>query len=89
MNRTRFQIALSERGLKLVNVASALGVDKATVTRWSLGRIPAERVADVERVTGIGRYELRPDLFAASGSSGDGGGGQGKSFDMVNAGEAA
>jgi len=55
--------ALAERGLKLALLASAMGVDKGTVTRWGKGRIPAERVIEVERVTGIPRADLRPDLY--------------------------
>lgn len=53
------------RGLKLIDVSRGLGVDKATVTRWAQKRIPAERVVDVERLTGIPRHELRPDLYAS------------------------
>lgn len=44
-------------------LADALGTTKATVCKWEKGRIPAERVLDVERVTGIPRYELRPDIY--------------------------
>jgi DNA-binding transcriptional regulator YdaS (Cro superfamily) len=88
MNKTALQIALRQKGLSLTGLACALGVNKATVTRWSLGRIPAERVIDVERVTGIGRHELRPDLFAAPEALADAPRLQGNSFDMLN-GEAA
>lgn len=51
------------RGIKLVDVAGAAGVDKSTVTRWLQHRIPAERVLDVERITGVSRHELRPDIY--------------------------
>jgi hypothetical protein len=47
-----------------VRLAEALGVDKASITRWAKGRIPAERVIEVERITGIPRADLRPDLYA-------------------------
>lgn len=47
----------------MADLARALGVDKATVTRWGQKRVPAERVLDVERVAGIPRHDLRPDLY--------------------------
>lgn len=40
-------------------------MNKSTITRWERGRVPAERVLDVERVTGVPRHELRPDLYPA------------------------
>ena len=54
---------LLKRGLRFADLARRLGVDKATVTRWGQKGIPAERVPDVERLTGISRHELRPDLW--------------------------
>jgi DNA-binding transcriptional regulator YdaS (Cro superfamily) len=42
-------------------LAKALGISPAAVYVWK--QIPTERIVDVERVTGIDRAELRPDLF--------------------------
>lgn len=42
-------------------LARRLGVKVQSIQQWK--RIPAERVLDVERVTGIPRHELRPDLY--------------------------
>jgi DNA-binding transcriptional regulator YdaS (Cro superfamily) len=43
-------------------LAKALGrVTPQAVSQWK--KIPAERVRDVERVTGISRHDLRPDVF--------------------------
>lgn len=64
MNPTPLQALLSERGLSLARLAALLGLDKSTITRWSQRRVPAERVNDVSRVTGIPREAIRPDLFA-------------------------
>lgn len=50
--------------LTLEALAMSFGVNKTTVLRWEEGRIPAERVIDIERITGIPRCELRPDLYA-------------------------
>ena len=57
------------RGMKLIDVARGVGVNKATVTRWAQRGVPQERVLDVERVTGISRHALRPDLAAIFGSA--------------------
>ena len=54
---------LHDRGIKLANVARDLSVDKGTLTKWSQHRVPAERVLDFEKVTGISRHEIRPDLY--------------------------
>lgn len=55
--------ALRSRGLKYVELANRLNVNKAAVSRWVRGRVPAERVLPIERLTGISRHELRPDLY--------------------------
>jgi len=54
---------LNDRGLRLIDLARKIDVDKGTVTRWAQKGIPAARVLDVERVTGIPRQKLRPDFF--------------------------
>ncbi|MBA5778239.1 helix-turn-helix domain-containing protein [Stappia sp. F7233] len=49
--------------LTLDDVSRQLSVTRATVCKWEKGRIPAERVLEVERVTGVPRHHLRPDLY--------------------------
>lgn len=44
--------ALSERGHPITSQA---------VGQWK--RVPAERVLDVEAITGVSRHDLRPDLY--------------------------
>ena len=46
-------------------IGRALGVQRQLVHNWFhvLKRIPAERVHDLSRVTGIPPHKLRPDLF--------------------------
>lgn len=49
-----------------VALAAALSRDgkqlrSQAVSQWQ--RVPAERVLDVERLTGISRHDLRPDVF--------------------------
>lgn len=47
-------------------LAKAMGgvMTPQAVSQWK--KIPAERVLDVERITGISRHELRPDVFGSA-----------------------
>jgi DNA-binding transcriptional regulator YdaS (Cro superfamily) len=54
---------LKDRGLRMVDLSRLTGVDKGTATKWDRGRIPAERVLEIEQITGISRSDLRPDLY--------------------------
>lgn len=51
----------SGRG-RLAQLATACGITHAAVWQWK--QVPAERVLTVERVTGIPKEELRPDIFS-------------------------
>lgn len=48
--------------MRMAHLARLIGVDKATVTRWSQKEVPVERVPDIVAATGIPAEELRPDL---------------------------
>lgn len=48
-------------------LARALGISQPSVSNWS--RVPPERVIEVEKVSGIGRHLLRPDLYPQTRSS--------------------
>ncbi|WP_082652277.1 YdaS family helix-turn-helix protein [Aureimonas sp. AU12] len=61
----------SLHGITLDVLARRAGVHKTTVLRWEDRRVPAERVADLERLTGIPRSALRPDLFTFESASVD------------------
>lgn len=54
------QTIRASRGL-IARITRELGLSRGAVSQW--GRIPAERVLDVERVTGIPRYQLRADIY--------------------------
>jgi DNA-binding transcriptional regulator YdaS (Cro superfamily) len=58
----QFRLA-NEPKVTLEDLGSRFGVNKSTVLRWEEERVPAERVLDVERETGVPRHELRPDLY--------------------------
>lgn len=44
-------------------LARKLGVGYTTVYSWADRGLPVGRVLDVERVTGVPRHELRPDIY--------------------------
>ena len=39
------------------------GITSQAISQWK--RVPAERVLEIERITGIPRHELRPDIYPA------------------------
>jgi TorA maturation chaperone TorD len=45
----------------VTELARKIGIAQPSVSNWS--RIPAERVAVIEEITGVSRAVLRPDLF--------------------------
>ena len=42
-------------------LAEKLGITAQALSQWA--RVPHLRVLDVERITGVPRHELRPDLY--------------------------
>jgi len=44
-------------------LASMVGVTAQAISKWRRSKIPAERVLDVERASGVSRHDLRPDLY--------------------------
>jgi len=50
----------TRRGAK-ADLAKALGLTRAAVCLWR--KVPAHHVLDVEKLTGVSRSNLRPDLY--------------------------
>ena len=50
--------------MSLARLAREIGITRGAVAQWE--KVPAERIGDVSRVTGIPFGVLRPDLFAAA-----------------------
>lgn len=46
---------------QLSELARSLGISKSAVSMWK--RVPADKAVAVERITGIHRHTLRPDVF--------------------------
>lgn len=45
-------------------LGALIGLRQQSIHEWTRrGRIPAGRVLDIERVTGVSRHDLRPDLY--------------------------
>lgn len=44
-------------------LARALGVSQPSVYHWLYFNCPPERAIQIERVTGVKREEIRPDIF--------------------------
>jgi DNA-binding transcriptional regulator YdaS (Cro superfamily) len=51
----------AEKAGGIVKLSLALGLSRGAASQWK--RIPAERLVEVERLTGIPREILRPDLY--------------------------
>jgi DNA-binding transcriptional regulator YdaS (Cro superfamily) len=58
---------IARRGSK-ATLAEALEISHSAVRQWGT-LVPADRVVQVERVTGIPREQLRPDLFVRTPTS--------------------
>tara|TARA_R110002110_G_scaffold53331_4_gene154128 strand:- start:1403 stop:1600 length:198 start_codon:yes stop_codon:yes gene_type:complete len=55
--------------IKVSDLATRLEISRGSVYKWKWAdKIPAERVLQVEAITGISRAELRPDLFGEQAS---------------------
>lgn len=48
----------------LTFLANSLGITPSAIAQWR--QVPAERVPDISKLTGIPRHDLRPDLYEVS-----------------------
>lgn len=53
---------LEQRGAA-TRLAREIGITHSAVFQWLHKGVPAQRVLAVERITGISRHVLRPDIF--------------------------
>jgi DNA-binding transcriptional regulator YdaS (Cro superfamily) len=48
----------------VADLAKACKISYEAVRKWqTAGRLPIERVLEVERLTAVSRHELRPDIY--------------------------
>lgn len=45
-------------------LARLLGITRSAVSQWRTNGIPAKRAAEIERITGVSRKILCPEVFA-------------------------
>lgn len=60
MNKTVVREAAAKIG-GVIKLSEKLGLSRAAASQWD--RVPAEHVLTVERLTGVSRHVLRPDIF--------------------------
>lgn len=51
----------AEKAGGIVALARKLGIRHASMYSWK--KVPAERVLMIEKITGVSRHEIRPDIF--------------------------
>lgn len=59
---TGMELIRAKRGM-ISKIAADIGLTRGAVAMWQT--VPAERILAIERITGIPRHELRPDLWEA------------------------
>jgi len=60
MSETPLDRAIKAAG-GLTKLAASLDITKQAVAQWD--EVPPLRVLEVERVSGVSRHDLRPDLY--------------------------
>lgn len=53
--------------IKRRHLALKLGITAQAISQWD--RVPVERVLSVERLTGVPRHVLRPDIYPPDATS--------------------
>lgn len=46
-------------------ISKHFGITKQAVYLWFRTKVPADRVIELEKISGVPRYELRPDIYPA------------------------
>lgn len=63
MSEETFYQLLEDKNIRPAELARKMDLNRSSITIWARNRIPAERVLEVERITGIPRTRLRPDIY--------------------------
>jgi DNA-binding transcriptional regulator YdaS (Cro superfamily) len=67
--RLAIKLAVGKLGSQTL-VARRIGVTRQAMAQWS--RVPAEHVLEMENISGVSRYELRPDVYGPPPNQRDG-----------------
>lgn len=54
---------LNQQRGRRVWLAATLGVSPSAISMWT--NVPSGRVLEIERLTGVSRHDLRPDIFGS------------------------
>lgn len=65
LERAAKAVALKPEGSGFAELANRLGLSRQAVYKWLEAGVPVERCGEIERLTGVPRHELRPDIFDA------------------------
>ncbi len=63
MNEQLFQELLDGAGTNQTGLAKKIGVTRQMLHKYKTFNIPATRVIQLEKVTGVPRERIRPDVF--------------------------
>jgi DNA-binding transcriptional regulator YdaS (Cro superfamily) len=65
MAKSPFRKWLEDERGRAVRLSEQLGVTPGAVTQWADKQVPAERMFQIARLTGIPVQDLRPDVVKA------------------------
>lgn len=60
-DRSHLIVEMAHAAGGMAALARKLGIKRQAIYQWS--RVPAERVLEIERLTGLSRYILRSDIY--------------------------
>ena len=63
MNAQLFQELLDGAGTNQAGLAQRVGVSRQLINKWKTVEVPATHVIKLEKVTGVPREKIRPDVF--------------------------
>ena len=55
------RVAIVAAGGTITSLARLIGIAPQAIAQWT--KVPADRIIEIERATGVDRERLRPDLY--------------------------
>ena len=63
MDTQLFEELLNGAGTNQAGLAQRVGVSRQLINKWKTVEVPATHVIKLEKVTGVPREKIRPDVF--------------------------